>query len=104
MNARLPCAARSELSTTLARLDREAEHCARLQRQVAALTAAGAEYDPYAPQHLAEALSELDRQALDALSHLFTSGNTAGAGLALSVLIRDYWEDLANSAARRMTD
>jgi hypothetical protein len=104
VNTRLPCAARAELAHTLTRLDRETAYCEAVQRHIALLTAPGAEYAPYTPLHLAEALAELDRQALEALSHLFASGNTAGAGLALSVLIRDYWEDLAKSTALRMSD
>lgn len=64
----------------------------------------GSEYSPYTPANLSEAMGEFDVTGIAALCKLLSSGNTAGAGLALKTLIVDYWERAARREAERLID
>lgn len=97
----IPCAVTADLNRYMRQMDRaDARHQA-VKERAEELQQAGSEYDPFCASNVAEALGEFDGTAYEALAKLLNDGNTAGAGLALDVLVKDYWNRLATQKAER---
>jgi hypothetical protein len=99
----VPCAVTADLNRYLATLGEDDSRDEAIEQRTDELLA-GAEYDPFSPDNLSEALRELDMTAITACCQLFKAGNKGGVGLALDALIRDYWRGFARNEAERQID
>lgn len=97
----MPCAVEADLRRYMRQQD-EAEARDRIVEQRAdELMRDGEECDPFTVFNLSEAMGEFDNTAMEAMVKLIKAGNTAGAGLALSTLVQDYWKRMATKQAER---
>lgn len=97
----IPCAVESDLRRYMRQQD-EAEARDRIVEQRAEeLMRDGEECDHFTVFNLSEAMGEFDNTGMEALVKLLKAGNTAGAGLALSTLVQDYWQRMAARQAGR---
>lgn len=95
------CAVTADLNRYMRQLDEADRRDSAIDDRSEELIRDGEECDPFTVFNLSEALGELDGTAMEALCKLFKDGNTAGAGLALDALVKDYWQRSARKQAER---
>ncbi|MFM7008714.1 MAG: hypothetical protein ACKO0Z_05190 [Betaproteobacteria bacterium] len=98
------CAVTADLNRYMRDIDESDRRNSAIDDRAKELGLDGQECDPFTVFNLSEALGELDGTAMEALCKLFKDGNTAGAGLVLEALIKDYWQGAAKRQAEREID
>lgn len=97
----MPCAVTADLNRYLRQQDEAEARDRIIEQRAEELMRDGEECDPFTVFNLSEAIGEMDNTAMEALVKLLKAGNTAGAGLALSTLVKDYWQRMASKQAER---
>lgn len=95
------CAVTADLNRYMRQQDEAEARDRIIEERADELVRDGEDCEPFTLFNISEAMSEFDGTGLEALAKLLKSGNTAGAGLALSELVKDYWNRMAKKQAER---